>query len=188
MSEAFLGQIELFAFNFAPKGWAVCAGQSLLQSQNGALFKLLGTTYGGDATHFRLPDLRGRVAIGAGQGQGLSNYTLGATGGEVNHTLTPDELGRHQHQVFVNTQSAAVNNTDTPSNSTYLGNTVGKQSGSVQPFNLYLYGTAGSNPLGGTLDPHAVGFKGDGQAHPNMMPYLPLNFCIALVGAAAAPQ
>ena len=78
MAEAFLSQIEVFPFNFAPKGWAFCAGQLLPINQNQALFALLGTTFGGDGVStFALPDLRGRVANGLGQGQGLSPYNLG---------------------------------------------------------------------------------------------------------------
>ncbi|HEY5707309.1 MAG TPA: tail fiber protein, partial [Terrimicrobiaceae bacterium] len=82
MSEPFLGQILLFPYNFAPRGWAFCQGQLMNISQNTALFSLLGTTYGGNGiTTFALPDLRGRVAISSGQGPGLQNYDLGGTGG-----------------------------------------------------------------------------------------------------------
>ena len=92
MAQPFLSQIEAFPFNFAPKGWAFCAGQLMPINQNQALFALLGTTFGGDGrTTFALPDLRGRLANGFGQGPGLANYTLGQRGGEEAHTLTTAE-------------------------------------------------------------------------------------------------
>src|SRR5215510_2856694 len=88
MSEPFVGEITIFAFNFAPKGWAFCQGQLLPIAQNTALFSLLGTTYGGDGrTTFALPDLRGRVPVGFGQGPGLSNYSLGQKSGAETITL-----------------------------------------------------------------------------------------------------
>ena len=88
MSEPFLGEIRLFAFNFAPRGWATCSGQILSISQNSALFALLGTTYGGNGqTTFALPDLRGRLPLHSGQGPGLAPYTLGEMAGSDTVTL-----------------------------------------------------------------------------------------------------
>ncbi|ACU06859.1 microcystin dependent protein [Flavobacteriaceae bacterium 3519-10] len=99
-AEPYLGQIAFVAFTFAPKGWAECNGQLLPISQNTALFSLLGTTYGGNGqTTFALPDMRGRVLIHNGQGNGLSNYELGQTGGTENHTLTIAEMPQHIHNV-----------------------------------------------------------------------------------------
>jgi len=180
MSEPFLGQVEIFAFNFPPKGWTTCSGQTLSIQQNQALFSLLGTTYGGNGqTTFGLPDLRGRVAIGWGQGQGLSNYDLGEVTGTEAHTLLISEMAAHNHSLNVNSTTAATSNTDVPSTSVVLGNTAGKQSGVANPFALNLYA---SGAPGGTLDPHAIGVGGGGQPHANLMPYLTMNFCIALVG------
>ena len=100
MAQPFLSQIEAFPFNFAPKGWAFCAGQLMPINQNQALFALLGTTFGGDGrTTFALPDLRGRLANGFGQGAGLANYTLGQRAGEEAHTLTTAETPTHSHLV-----------------------------------------------------------------------------------------
>jgi microcystin-dependent protein len=97
-SDPFLGEISMFAGNFAPRGWALCDGQLLAISQNSALFSILGTTYGGDGrTTFGLPDLRGRFAIGAGTGPGLSNRRLGDEYGSSTHTLSVAELPAHQH-------------------------------------------------------------------------------------------
>ncbi len=96
--EPFLGQIELFPYTFAPRGWAFCNGQILSIAQNTALFSLLGTTYGGNGqTTFALPDLRGRAAVHAGQGPGLSNYTLGESSGTETVTLTQAEMPQHTH-------------------------------------------------------------------------------------------
>src|SRR6266536_3909865 len=108
MAEPFLSEIRIFSFNFAPKGWAMCNGQLLPINQNQALFSLLGTTYGGNGqTTFALPDLRGRVPIHFGQGQGLPNYNLGERGGEETHTLSSLELAQHSH-----TASASSNTAD----------------------------------------------------------------------------
>jgi microcystin-dependent protein len=185
MTQPFLGQVEVFSFNFAPKGWATCSGQLLPINQNQALFSLLGTTYGGNGqTNFGLPDLRGRVAIGYGNGQGLSPYVLGQVGGEENHTLNLNEMAAHNHNLNVNTTTAATNNTNAPSTSVVLGQTVGVPAQGAL-FNLYLY-TSGSPA--GTLDTHSVGIGGGSQAHPNLMPYLTLNFCIALTGIFPSPN
>ena len=180
MSEPFLGEIKVISFNFPPKGWAFCNGQLLPINQNQALFALLGTTYGGNGTTtFGLPDLRGRVPVGWGQGNGLSNYNLGEKGGEEGHTLILNEMGPHNHSLNGDTASPATNNTNMPSTSVVLGNTIGTVSGSANAFNLYLY--ASGTPAG-TLDAHSIGNTGGNLPHPNIMPYLALNFCIALQG------
>jgi microcystin-dependent protein len=101
MSEPFIGQVLLFAGNFAPKGWAMCNGQLMSIAQNTALFSILGTTYGGDGvTTFALPDLRGRAAVNAGQGPGLSNYVLGEATGTEAVTLTVNQIPAHTHTLF----------------------------------------------------------------------------------------
>src|SRR3954463_11082121 len=97
-AEPFLGEICLYPYNFAPRGWALCNGQILPISQNTALFSLLGTTYGGNGvTTFALPDLRGRVPVSWGQGPGLSSYQLGEVGGSENETLLITQVPAHQH-------------------------------------------------------------------------------------------
>src|SRR6476619_6096122 len=98
MSEPFMAEIVLFAGNFAPRGWAFCHGQILSIAQNTALYALLGTTYGGDGqTTYALPDLRGRVPVGTGQGPGLLNINLGEMSGEPTHTLIITEMPAHNH-------------------------------------------------------------------------------------------
>src|SRR5580765_2676031 len=98
MSQPFLGQIAIFGFNFPPRGWALCNGQTLAIAQNTALFSLLGTTYGGNGqTTFALPNLQSRVPIHQGQGSGLSPYTIGQEGGTESVTLTTGEMPAHVH-------------------------------------------------------------------------------------------
>src|SRR5215211_5023310 len=101
MSEPFIGQIMLVPYNFAPRGWAFCQGQIMSIAQNTALFSLLGTTYGGNGqTTFALPDLQGRFPNGAGQGPGLSSYTLGQVAGAESVTLTQQQMPLHTHQLM----------------------------------------------------------------------------------------
>src|SRR5439155_16461480 len=103
MSEPFLGEIRIFPYNFAPRGWALCSGQILPIAQNTALFSLLGTTYGGNGqTTFGLPDLRGRTPVGVGQGPGLSSIDLGEVSGTESVTLTQQNLAAHAHLAFGN--------------------------------------------------------------------------------------
>src|SRR6218665_1589173 len=98
--EPYLGNVSIFSGNFAPRAWMFCQGQLLAIAQYDALFALLGTTYGGDGqTTFALPDLRSRVAVHAGQGQGLSNYVLGEVGGTESTTLLSINLPVHTHSV-----------------------------------------------------------------------------------------
>src|SRR5579862_9255720 len=102
-SQPYLGEIDIFAFGFAPRNWALCDGQLLPINQNQALFSILGTTYGGNGvTNFALPDLQGRLTVGSGGGAGLSFYNLGQTGGEESHTLTTAESAAHTHTVNAN--------------------------------------------------------------------------------------
>lgn len=166
MSEPFIGEIRLFAGNFAPQGWAFCDGQLLSISGNDALFSLIGTIYGGDGqTTFALPDLRGRIPIHAGQGPGLGNYSLGQRSGVETVTLTTNQAPPHSHQLRASGDTAGQRN---PQN-----NLLGKST------NIDLY--TGDTPDVG-LAPAAIGSAGGSQAHSNMMPYLGINFIIALFG------
>jgi microcystin-dependent protein len=159
MGEQFLSEIRIMSFNFPPKGWAFCNGQTMPINQNQPLFALLGTTYGGNGqTTFALPNLQGNVPIHMGSG-----FTLGQRGGEQAHTLSISEIPTHVHAVNV-----------TNSNGTALlnaGNYLGAfNNGYTQPNNLT------------SLRPETVANTGGSQAHVNMQPYLVLNFCIALQG------
>src|SRR6266704_863923 len=116
MSTPFMGQIEIFSFNFAPKGWAQCNGQLLPINQNQPLFSLLGTMYGGNGqTTFGLPDLRGRIPISFGQN------LIGSVGGQEFHTLIVAELAAHNHMQNVDAKTASGSNTNSPANTKLLG-------------------------------------------------------------------
>jgi microcystin-dependent protein len=173
MQEPFLGDIRMFAGNFAPLNWAFCDGRLLPIAQNPALFSLLGTTYGGNGqTTFALPDLRGRIPIGEGNGPGLSPRVIGERSGTENVTLTLLNLPPHNHGFFA-TEAAA--NTSTIGPSVLLGTATANQG------TPHLYLTqSGNTPA--PLASAAVGFTGNTQPHNNMMPTLTLNFVIALQG------
>jgi microcystin-dependent protein len=161
MSTPLISEIQIFAFNFAPRGWAQCNGQILSISLNTALFSLLGTTYGGNGqTTFALPDLRGRAALHTGSG-----FSLGQVAGEEAHTLIQTEMPAHNH--LVTTSTAVVSQT-------YPG-----------PANLWGAGAAEPGyalSANNTMAPQAIGISGSTQPHSNMAPFLALNFCIALEG------
>ena len=164
MSEPFLSEIKIVSFNFAPKGWALCNGQTLPINQNQALFSLLGTTYGGNGqTTFALPNLRGRVPISMGNG-----HTLGEAAGSTAVTVNIQQLPTHLH-------AAQASGTDgnTPFIFTNNASTILAQS-------LNLYGTDMSALT--TINPQTVTSVGGSQPHNNMMPYEVLNFIIALQG------
>jgi microcystin-dependent protein len=159
MSEPFLSEIKIVSFNFPPKGWALCNGQLLPINQNQALFALLGTTYGGNGqTTFALPNLRGQVPIHMGDG-----HTLGETAGSTAVTINIQQMPTHNHFM----QASNVNGTlPVPA-----GNVL------AQANNLYI---APQNLT--TLAPATITNVGGSQPHTNMMPYLVLNFIIALQG------
>ncbi len=176
MSEPYLSMIEAFGFGFAPKGWAICAGQALPINQNQALFALLGTTYGGDGRiTFNLPDLRGRLALGFGQGSGLSPYTLGAAGGEETHQLLASEVPAHSHTLNV-TNNGQSSGTNIPSGTVLMG------SGYTMETNNPVENIYSSAAPTIAMSAGAVGPVGGGGAHENRMPFLTINYCIALQG------
>jgi microcystin-dependent protein len=153
-----MGEIKMTSFTFPPKGWAFCNGQLLPINQNQALFSILGTTYGGDGrVNFALPDLQGRTPLHAGNG-----FTLGQRGGQEATTLSTAQLPTHSHGV-----AAAADATTTHPDGARFGTTTGAH-----------YGTAGQV----VMAPGLVGSTGNGQAHPNMPPFLAVSFMIALQG------
>jgi microcystin-dependent protein len=161
MAEPFLSEIRIFSFNFPPKGWAFCNGQFLPINQNQALFSLLGTTYGGNGqTTFALPNLQGRASIHGGNG-----HTLGEAAGSSAVTITQQTMPQHLHFLM---------GTTTTGNSPNLGNSV------PATFNVTMYSNTITNLA--AFSPTSVTNVGGSQAHTNMMPYLVLNFCIALQG------
>ncbi|MEA3039310.1 MAG: hypothetical protein QOE79_1823 [Sphingomonadales bacterium] len=171
MSNPFLAEVRIVGFNFPPTGWAYCDGQLMPISQNTALFSLLGTYYGGDGkTTFALPNMQGNVAIGAGQGSGLSDYVLGEESGVPAVTLLQSEIPAHNHQVACNIALATVGTGAT--NSTFA-----RASGG----NPYKAGTPTA-----ALDPGTLSITGASLPHNNMMPFLTLNYIIALQGVFPA--
>ena len=173
--DPFVAEIRIFPFNFPPKGWAFCDGQILPISQNTALFSLLGTTYGGDGrSTFALPNLQGSAPMFYGQSLGGSLHDIGETGGVEQVTLISSEIPQHAHTVNATTSKG---NTDQPT-----GNLLGEGQWSNQAGtgNVNYY-TAATTPIV-SMNPFATGFAGSSFPHNNMMPYLTLNFCIALQG------
>ena len=159
MSDPFIGEIKIFAFGYAPRGWALCNGQLLPINQNQALFSLLGTTYGGDGrVNFALPDLRGRVPFHMG-----GSLVLGQRAGETAHTLNLSELPAHTH---IPAGSSANPNATGPSGNLWAG----------------LSGGGYSLTPNTSMNPASIANSGGSQPHENMSPYQVLNFCIALVG------
>lgn len=165
MAEVYLGEIKLFPFPFAPKGWALCQGQILPIAQNQALFSLIGVTYGGNGTTtFALPDLRGRVPMHSGNGQ---TVPLGQMAGVENVTLTQANLPTHTHAISA-TSTAGM----TPS---FEGSAVAASS--VSTINLY-----GPSQDMQPLSPVNIANAGGSQPHANSQPSLVMNFCIATSG------
>ena len=168
MSQPFIGEIKMFGFNFAPRGYAQCNGQALGIAQNTALFSILGTTYGGNGTtNFALPNLQGQVPIGAGLGPGLSSRTLGETGGVSTHTLIASELPAHTHPLSVVAVADGV-----ADRANARGNVLAKPADSSY--------TAAA--VDASMATAAVSVSGGSNAHNNMQPYLTINFSIALTG------
>lgn len=165
--EPFIGEIIMFAGNFAPRNWALCDGQLLQISQNSALFSILGTTYGGDGrVTFGLPDLRGRVPMHAGNGAGLSSRRLGEKGGTETVTLTTAQMPAHNHPVQV-----AVNEGTSEEGDPKDG-IIAKHEGAFKEV-----ATTGAT-LGGVSSDQV----GGGQNHTNIQPFQCVNFIIALQG------
>ena len=170
--EPFIGQIMLVGFNFAPRGWAFCNGQVVPINQNTALFALLGTTYGGNGqTTFALPDLRGRAPIGMGQGPGLSEYTQGQMAGTESVFLLSSQMPAHTHAMLVSSEEAT-----TPlANGTFLARLTDAEGA---PANSAIT-TSAPNAF---LNQQSIGQAGGSLPHPNMQPYIAMNYIIALEG------
>jgi microcystin-dependent protein len=165
MSDPFVAEIRMMGFNFAPRGWATCDGQILAISQNTALFSLLGTNYGGNGTNtFGLPNLQAKAPIQQGQGPGLSLYNLGQIAGSSSISLLQSEIPNHSHTFGAINAIGDSNNPGGAVPARVIGETP--------------YASAAPNTaLATTIVP-----SGGNQPHNNMMPYLVVNFCIALQG------
>jgi microcystin-dependent protein len=166
MSEPFLGEIRVFALNFEPRGWAACDGRLLPISVNTALFSILGTTFGGDGrTTFGLPNLQGRIPLGAGTGPGLTPRNLGESAGTESVTLSLNQLPPHNHAAKCNSGNG---NQYGPANHYWAQDAGGAKE----------YGATGT----GQMSAAAIGPAGGSQPHSNLQPYTVVNYCIALMG------
>jgi len=167
MAQPYVGEIRMFAGNFAPAGWMFCEGQLLPISENETLFQLIGTTYGGDGqSTFALPDLRGRIPVHQGNG-----FTLAETGGAEEITLTVSQIPAHSHPML------AANSPGTSSNA---------QSNMIcssPSINLYIEGQSPDS----NFNPSVIGSVGGSQPHTNFQPYLCINFIISLFGIFPSP-
>jgi len=166
MAQPYIGEIRMFAGNFAPAGWMFCEGQLLPISENETLFQLIGTTYGGDGqSTFALPDLRGRIPIHQGNG-----FTLAETGGAEEITLTVQQIAAHSHPML---GTNSIVNDANPFNNVL---------GQTNTFDLYQ-----STPGGQPMAPQSVGNVGGSQPHTNFQPYLCVDFIISLFGLFPSP-
>ena len=165
MAEPYIGEIRMFAGNFAPLNWAFCEGQLIPISENDTLYTLIGTTYGGDGmSTFALPDLRGRIPIHMGNGYG-SNFTLGEKDGTEQVTLTVQQIPIHTHPVRA---QSGPGDTNSPENAVWAKS------------NFYQFSDQTDHLV--SMSPQEVSGAGGSQPHDNMMPYLCVNFIISLYG------
>ena len=168
MAQPYVGEIRMFAGNFAPAGWMFCEGQLLPISENETLFQLIGTTYGGDGqSTFALPDLRGRIPVHQGNG-----FILAETGGAEEITLTVNQIPVHSHALLASNDTGTAN----APNNNVLAATTGATT--------LAYGT--DNPIL-PLSPTSVGPIGGSQPHTNFQPYLCVDFIISLFGLFPSP-
>lgn len=185
MSEPFIGEIILVGFNFAPQGWAFCNGQLLAISENEPLFQLIGTTYGGDGVStFAVPDLRGRVPVGTGQGPVTTSYTIGDQTGSETVTVTPAQLPQHTHTIDTSALTVTAKCRNAPGNQqTPVGNVPAIEAAGVTMTYSNASPDANMNgaavAMGGAI---TAANTGGSQPHDNRQPYLVMNYCICTSG------
>jgi microcystin-dependent protein len=181
MSEPFIAEIRAFPYNFAPRNWALCAGQLLSIAQNTALFSLVGTTYGGNGqTTFALPDLRGRAAMGVGNGPGLTPRVMGENDGSETVTLISTQMPSHTHTT--NTRNFPANETpytNVPATGLFVSRFIYHTGSSA-------FGWKPAPVTAATLHPQTVQLAGGSQPHNNLQPFLAMGYYIALYGVFPA--
>lgn len=178
MADPFLGEIRAFGFNFAPVNWAVCNGATMAVQQNTALFALLGVKFGGNGTtQFKLPNLSGNVAMGSGNGPGLTPEVIGATIGQAAVTLTVPSIANHDHQVNGRGTTTPTSQTAGPTATSLLSRAFTL---STSPTSTQMY--SGVDSVNTNLSPAAITPSGSNTPHENRQPFLTLNYCIALAG------
>ena len=187
MADPFIGEIRIFAGNYAPQDWALCDGRSLNIQGNEALYAVIGNIYGGDAKTFKLPDLRGRVPVSMGAGAGLTPRTVGQSGGAEGVTLTAAQMPAHNHSAtsssasatFKQPASTAVGTLATPAN-----NYIAAPASAGKALNAFS-ATSDTQMAGSSVSINVnttISNTGGGQPHMNMQPFLCVNFIIALSG------
>jgi microcystin-dependent protein len=181
MAQPYVGQIMIIGCNFAPAGWMLCQGQLLPISEYETLFQLIGTTYGGDGqSTFGLPDLRGRVPLHMGTGNGLSTYAIGQASGVESVTLNTQQIPNHNHGALA---ANSDGNANVPANNTVLAN-----EGGADKDKVFTYAPWDNDPANmTTLLPASVQPTGGNQPHENRQPLLVLNFIISLFGVFPSP-
>ena len=173
--DSFIGEIRMFAGNYAPVGWAFCDGTLINVADNQILFSLLGTRFGGNGVNnFALPDMRGRVPLHYGLGPGLTNRVLGQGFGSETETLNTNQIPQHQHQLMAN--NAPASNQNSPSAAV-----LAKSPESFQNFTTDM-------TTSGTLNNSALTTSGNGEPHTNLMPAQVLNFIICVQGGMYPPR
>lgn len=172
MTQPFVGEIQLFGFNYAPVQWSLCNGALLPIQQNSALFSLIGTFYGGNGTtNFQLPNLQGYAACSQGTGPGLSTRSIGEVFGDDSVTLVSNQMPAHTHGFTVFNQPDSAKRTNVPA----PGN------GLIMPLQADPFPAVGTTP-NTSFNQQMLAPSGQGQPHENRQPALALNYCIALVG------
>jgi microcystin-dependent protein len=175
---SYLGEIKMFAGNYAPAGWLLCDGSTLQITSYEALYSLIGITYGGDgAKTFQLPDLREQVVVGSGQ-LGMVSYTIGSKGGAKNVTLIPDNMPPHIHALQAYNDNAT---TGDPTGNNVLAKSVPQGTGYTDA-KIYASLPAGTADPDSPLDPIAVSRIGGNGPHSNLMPYLTISYIISIEG------
>jgi microcystin-dependent protein len=176
MSQVFVGQLQQFPFDWAPRGWMICNGALISTVQYQALFALIGTTYGGNGTtNFAIPDIRGRTLVGQGQFPGGGRYTMGEASGSESYVLTQQNLPIHNHVLFASPQAA---NAATPGGaSPYLAHSNGSDPTSGDAVTVQIYA-----PVGAAQPLQGVTTAGGNQPIDLMQPYIVNNYCIAVEG------
>ncbi|HEX6041128.1 phage tail protein [Longimicrobium sp.] len=166
MAQPYVGEIRMFAGNFAPNGWMFCEGQTLPISENDVLFQLIGTTYGGDGEEtFNLPNLASRIPLHMGTGPDGTTYQIGEMAGTEQETLSTQQIPNHTHPL---TASTSVGNVQPPTSGVLAQSTVA---------DMYIQDSPDSNLAASSVQP-----AGGSQPHENTQPFLVINFIISLFG------
>lgn len=175
--DIYIGTIQPFAFQWAPRGWMFCSGQILSIASNTALFSLLGTTYGGNGQNtFALPNLNGRTILGQGPSTTGTTYSMGEMAGVETTTLIQTQMPQHTHGLMGTTNAATTNE---PGSTVVLASANGSDPTSGDAVNVHVYGPG---PASTTLAPNAIGIAGGSQPFNIMQPFLVVNYCIATTG------